>query len=349
VESKTTTFESLRVAVETAVPAISAAERRISWVGDRQQLAFARDNQGQLELFLLGDPLSARERTVRERLVHNTWQTLEGSLLAANRLRLPEGDHYDAIAATVLLELVDKGYERDAEDAFRRTESLIALALEPARAENAVLTGLAGELYTLASMIRLDPMFSEAHLDTWQGWGRSSRDFQLGTRGIEVKTSTTSASRHHIQGWYQVECGVAADGTVETELHLLSIGIQWLASGSAGMTVELLVKEVINAIPGHRRADFVDMVRNYCGASLLVDDDGNASQASLCRPFIPTYERLYDLQDERISVPRATDFARFSNLISDSVAFEIELPDHVRGDRNPVVGMSKALSQFLIP
>lgn len=342
-----TTFETLRDALKSATPAKSAQERRITWVGGSHLIAFARDDKGLLEVFLLGGPLDAREPTVRERLVHDMWETVSGEHLAANRIRLPDGDHFDAIAATILLELLAKGYEDDAGGAFQRTEPLIALALAPARSENAVLTGLAGELLTLASMVRLHPTWSETFLDAWCGWGRSSRDFQLGSVGIEVKTSTTSASRHHIQGWYQVECGVAANGTAETGVYLLSIGIQWLSVDSSGATIESLVREIVSALPGSRRPGFIESVRGYCGAQLLIDEDGTAGQVSLRRPFISTHERLYDLQDDRIRLPRSADFARFTALVSDSVAFEIELPERVRGDRNPVVGLAAALSTLL--
>jgi hypothetical protein len=347
VDSDSTTFETLRSELKAAVRATSAHERRIAWVGNERRMAFARDAKGRLEVFLVGDPLSPRERTVRERLLHDTWQTAGGDHLAANRLRLPDDDHYDAIAATILLELLDKGYEHDAGEAFRRTEPLIALALEPARAENAALTGLAGELLALASMIRLEPGSCGAFLDAWQGWKRSSRDFQLGSLGLEVKTSTTGASRHHIQGWYQVERGVAADGAVETGLHLLSIGIRWLAIDGPGTTIESLVKEIVDTLPAQRRQGFVDGVRGYAGLNLAIEENGASGQASLRRPFISTYERLYDLQDERIRLPRSDDFAPFTSLVSDSVTFEIELPERVRGDRNPVVGLAAGLSALL--
>ncbi|GEA84170.1 PD-(D/E)XK motif protein [Cellulomonas gelida] len=344
--SEPVTFESLRHELTSATAAIAADERRISWVGTKRRIAISRDATGQLEIFLVGGPLVARERAVRERLVHDSWVTAGGNLLSANRLRLPPGEHYDAIGATLLLELIDKGYESGPDAAFRRTEPLVALALEPAHAENAVLTGLGGELYTFAAMIRADFAAAELCLDAWQGWRRSSRDFQLGARGVEVKTSTTSASRHHVQGWYQVEPGVAADGTVETELHLLSIGIRWLATGSAGMTIESLVKDILIALPASRRAPFLDAVRGYAGAALALDHDGTAGQTSLRRPFIPTYERLYDLADKRISIPVSADFTPFVDVVTDSVSFVIELPDQVRGDRNPVVGMHSIMSRL---
>jgi len=100
-------------------------------------------------------------------------------------------------------------------------------------------------------------------------------------------------------------------------------------------------------LPASRRAGFIEAVRGYCGVGFVIDEDGKAGQASLLRPFISTYERLYDLRDERIRLPRSADFARFTDLVSDSVSFEIELPERVRGDRNPVVGLAAALPTLL--
>lgn len=329
------TFEELRADLAHAPSAQVADERTVIWVGKDQKLAYARNDRSELEVFLMGQELNARERIVKERLLFDDWARTGGSALSANRLWLPAGEHYDAIAATVLIELVGNGYEHDPDRAFARTEPLIALVLGRAKAENAALTGLAGELLTLAALIRASDGPAEATLDSWQGWGRSSRDFQLGPVGLEVKTTTTSASRHHIQGWYQVECGIAADGTVETSLYLLSIGIQWLNDESRGASIETLTQEVLASLPAHRHQGFVDCVRTYSGLKLEIDGEGRAGQTSLRRPFISTFERLYDMQDERIQVPRASDFAAFGDLVSDSVSFEIELPERVRGDRNP--------------
>lgn len=341
---ETPTFESLRDDLGRAKPASSRLERHITWVGGERKLAYARDEKGQLEMFLVCEELEAYEPVVRERMVHDSWETSDRSRLAANRLWLPAGDHYDAVAATILVELLERGFEGHAVEAFRFTEPLITLVLGQASAESAALTGLAGELLTLASLLRYaEGLPAEVLLDSWQGWGRSSRDFQLGPVGVEVKTSTTSASRHHIQGWYQLECGVSADGTIETDLYLLSIGIQWLPDESRGLTIEDLIKEITKRIPTTRSSGFLDSVRGYCGLRLDLDRDGRAGQASLRRPFISTYERLYDLRDDRIRLPRSADLAHFSDLISDTVTFELELPARVRGDLNPILGMRDAL------
>lgn len=346
--AETPTFESLRDDLARVTSASSTLERHITWVGGERKLAYARDEKGQLEMFLVGEALEAFEPVVRERMVHDSWETSDQLRLAANRLWLPAGDHYDAVAATILVELLDRGFEEHAPEAFKFTEPLIALALGQASAESAALTGLAGELLTLASLLRYsEGVPAEVLLDSWQGWGRSSRDFQLGPVGVEVKTSVTSASRHKIQGWYQVECGLSADGAIETNLYLLSIGIQWLPNESRGLTIESLVREIANQVPGIRRVAFLDNVRGYCGLRLQVDKSGHSGQASLRRPFIPTYERLYDLMDDQIQLPTSVDLSRFSALISDSVTFELELPDRVRGDRNPIIGMRALIAAIL--
>lgn len=342
-----TTFEDLRQSIKSAPRGASPQERRITYVGEARRLGFARDHEGQLEVFLMGTAHDARERTVRERLVHDVWRTAAGGNLEADRLRLSDDDHFDALAATILLELVDKGYESEPVEAFRRTEPLIALALDPPQAQRPALTGLIGELLTLATMIRLDRRPATWCLDTWQGWQRSTRDFQLGPIGVEVKTSVTSASRHHVQGWYQVERGVSADGGIETHLYLLSIGIRWLETDSPGPTLEGLVREILDAVPADRRPGFIQAVRGYGGADLLIDEDGTAGQAALRMPFLPVFERLYDLQDASIRLPTAEALTPFTHVVSDSVSFEIELPNRVRGDVNPVAGLAQALSGLL--
>lgn len=343
-----TSFELLRADLANARPAPDGDHRRIRWVDPGRTLAYARDQDGQLEVFLVGPSLHAHEASVRERLVHDIWTNETGDTMRANRVTLPSGAHFDAATAAILVELVSNAYPADPETAFRQTEPLIALALGQARAENAVLTGLAGELLTLVALLRSPQAPSPKELlRAWQGWERSSRDFQLGPVGVEIKTSTTSTGRHRIQGWYQVEPGVASDGTVETTLFLLSIGVLWLPEDADGHTIERLVVEVLDRLPGHLHKQFLDAVRNYAGSQIEIDAAGAAAQRALRRPFVTTYERLYDMADERIEVPRSGDLAAFGHLVTDSISFDIQLPENVRGDRNPVLGLTDAVATIL--
>jgi hypothetical protein len=341
-------FESLRDDLLAAPPAFSARERSIRWVDVGKTLAFSRDTNGRLELFLVGPPLIAKEAAVRARLVHDTWLGAAGESLPANRIWLPDGDHFDAAAATVLIELLANGYPGDNSEGFHKTEALIALVLTQSEAEGAVLTGLAGEMLTLVALLK-DPNAPspETLLNAWQGWQRSSRDFQLGAVGVEVKTSTTRSGRHHIQGWYQVEPGVSTDGSPEAAFFILSLGIQWLSQEMRGQTIEGLVGQVMTVLPDQAKEEFLDSVRTYGGTRVAIDANGVAGHAGLRRPFVPTYERLYDMSDARIGVPRSNDLAAFKHLVMDTVNFEIQLPERVRGDLNPISGLSAITSTVL--
>ncbi|SEE88743.1 PD-(D/E)XK motif protein [Ruania alba] len=342
------TFESLRILLTSATPANGRHRRRIKWIGPDQSLAIARNQQNELELFILGPQLVALDQNVRERLVHDTWRGERGETFAANRLWLPAGDHFDAAAATVLIELLDHGRTHNMAGAFRRTEPLIALVLDEAAAENAALTGLAGELLVLLALMRAPTAPpSQALLACWLGSDRSSRDFQLGSVGVEVKTSTTSSSRHHIEGWYQVEPGVAADGSVESELYLLSLGIRWLQTSSEGHSIESLIQTIQEFLPQSLRLDLIRCVRDYGDRNFQIDDQGKVGQTALRRPFDTTFERLYDIADDRIRIPRSSDLSSFQELVHDSVKFQIQLPERVRGDRNPVVGLPSIVAAIL--
>ena len=97
------------------------------------------------------------------------------------------------------------------------------------------------------------------------------------------------------------------DGSVETNLYLLSIGIQWLTADSRGLTIEGLAQEVLAALPTMRHHDFLECVRGYCGQKFQIDGAGIVGQTALRRPFISTYERMYDLQDDRLRLPKSAD------------------------------------------
>lgn len=333
------TFESTRAQLAAAPPAKSEDQRRIKWFDRGQTAAFSRDPEGCLEIFLAGPEIKARDANVRKRLVHDVWLDDTDRMIEATRLRLPPGEHVDAAAAAIVAELFDKGWERDRHRAFRDTEPLIALILQRARSEEAVLTGLAGELLTLDALLaEMDPTAATSVIDAWHGWRQSTRDFQLGNAGVEVKATTASASRHKIQGWYQVEPGAPGAGVGETSLYLLSIGVRWLKLGDAGQTIESLVEGILTRLREPQQQLLVERVRGYCGAEIDISDDGRAGQQSLRRPFYAAFERLYDMRDPRIEVLHSVDLSEFAHVVSDSVHFEIELPTVVDGDLNPVKG-----------
>lgn len=238
-------FEALRDTIGNAVPAGAPGVREAVALEPTGSLAAARDPDGRLELFLLGPELQPRLATVRERLVYDTWAGANALRFTANRILLPAGHHIDAVAALICTELLTHGYPQGPLDAFVKAEPVIDLVLTPATQAGHILTGLAGELTFLAALVDAERSAAAEHVvAAWHGWRPSSRDFQLGPVGVEVKTSTTGASTHRIQGWYQVEPGAAVDGTQETSLYLLSLGIRWLRHGAPGESIEGLLEQI---------------------------------------------------------------------------------------------------------
>lgn len=344
-------YESIRETIRRVPLSLGAGDRAVITIDDHGALFVARDAQGRIELFLRAPRLHPLITNVRERVVHDTWETAEGRQFSANRILFPAGEHLDAAAALVCVELLRSGYEADPIQAFARAEPVIDLVLAPLQHAHQALTGLAGELSFLYALLRTQDTQAARRLmlDAWQGWQSSTRDFQLGPVGVEVKATTHSASVHHIQGWYQVELGAAGGTSVETALFLLSIGVRWLPEEtSAGQSIEELIAVIGSHLQAEDRELLIDRVRAYAGAGFQVDASGMPAQKALRRRFALTFERLYDMADDRILLPRSADLAGFSHLDLDSVEFDVVLPNQVRGDLNPQVGLGPSVERILL-
>ncbi|NKY38106.1 PD-(D/E)XK motif protein [Cellulomonas septica] len=341
-------YEWLRAKI-AQMPASTAGDARdLVWADEARTLGVCRDEHGRVEVFLTGAPLSPRDKLVAENLVHDVWATQHGDHLAANRLVLPAMPQLDGFAAFICAELVENGLRRDRDAAFARSEPLIALGLRRAGITNQTLVGLAGELSVLAALTARATEVA-AVVDCWAGSVPSSRDFQLGPVGVEVKTTTGSQSEHSVQGFHQVELGTSVGGLPESHLFLLSIGIRWQAAGSPGWTIPALVQAIVGRL---REPDsvtaFVAKVQQYGGdASAGYDHLKHAQSSRFQQPFQLTFERLYDLGDDRIKLLRSTDMEGVSHVDPGSVSFRVRLPTRVRGDINPISGLSSVTSALL--
>ena len=338
------TYEALRDEIAALVPANSSDSRTLLWAESSHAVALARDPRGRLEVFVVGEPVDATDRLVRENLEHQVWTTASGNPLPASRLVLPEAEHFDGVAAFICTELSQNGISADREVAFRDSEPVIALALRRAALSNQALVGLAGEMFVLARLVELLPHRATSIVDGWYGSGPSSRDLQLGAIGVEIKTTASSESVHHIQGLHQVEKGLSVDGVPETHLFLLSIGVEWLPSAAqSGWTIPHLVEAVVSVLPDSDRRDaFLDRVKQYGGDSALgYDHELNRGAQRYVTPFQTRFERLYDLSDERIKLLLASDVRHASNVEPDSISYRVRLQPKVTGDVNPVAGMRK--------
>ncbi|MGW8564767.1 PD-(D/E)XK motif protein [Isoptericola sp. NPDC055881] len=345
--TETQSFEWLRAAIEQQPRSKAERGRTIVWADSHKSLGLARDPSDTIEVFVVGPRLLAGTTAVSECLSHQTWTTSDGADLEANRLVLPDAANLPGVAAFVCAELLANCLETDPQTAFTATEPVIMLLLREAEVGNQVRTGLAGELLALEALTRHSTAPDQV-VDSWFGYGPSSRDLQLGPVGIEVKTTTTSSSTHIVQGFHQVEVGHPATGEPETRLYVLSVGIRWLAVDSqVGRTIPSLVDSILGRLSTDAVYRFLARLRQYGGdAGTGYDHERDRERLSFARPWFATFERLYDMTDERVRVMRSKDVEGITHIDPASVTFQIRLPEQVDGNLNPVSGIEQIASRL---
>lgn len=338
----------------------SATDRTIAWSEGNGPLGVARSPEGRIEIFIAGPMLKPRSKIVQENLEHQTWyRDGEQPPLLANRLLLPAAGHFDQVAAFLCTELLRNGVVADASRAFGLTEPVIELAIQRLRIADETILGLTGELLLLEALVRSAPDKEvEAVLRAWKGYRETARDFQLGVAGVEVKTTTGSTSSHQVQGVHQVEPGHGVDGAPESALLLVSIGIQWVGDSDATMNatslpvlVDAIIERAEQALhPGADPviAQLLARIAEYGSATEIGYDHETMGDAlAFRRSLRAAFVRCYDMADERISVLRGDDVRARPNVETDSVRYRINLPDQVRGDLNPVVGLNDSAKRIL--
>jgi len=165
----------------------------------------------------------------------------------------------------------------------------------------------------------------------------------LGNTGVEVKATTQGLSRHHIQGWYQVESGVSVDDDMfESRLFLLSVGIDWLPVGAEGLTIDNVLMGMRRELPDDIWMDLVRSACRYCGENFIFDVNGVKSEEAFRRPFQVGFVRMYNLMCDGIDVLRSADVHQHHHVVGDSVSFDIVLPEFIDGT-NPISGWSAVL------
>lgn len=335
-------FEWLRAAIEKQPPSKAESGRTIVWADAHKSLALARDPSGTIEVFVVGPRLRAETTVVSDRLTHQTWTTSDGADLEASRLVLPDATNLPGVAAFVCAELLANGLEKDPQPAFTATEPVITLLLHEAAVGTQILTGLAGELLALEALTRHSTTPDQV-ADSWFGHGPSSRDFQLGPVGVEVKSTTGSSSTHSVQGFHQVEVGHPVNGEPETMLYVLSVGVRWLAGDSqVGRTIPSLVDSILGRLSADAASRFLARLQQYGGDAATGYDHGrDRARRHFARPWFATFERLYDMTDERVRVLHSDDVQDITHIDPASVHFEIRLPAQVDGNLNPLSGIEQ--------
>lgn len=349
-DTRDAVYERLRTEIAAAAASEAARFRDLHWATQGRSLGFARASDGRLELFLVGQRLWSARPGLSRRLEYDEWTLEDGSALPATRLLLPNEPYFDQVAAWVCAELILRDVDSDVSRAFQACEELIELALEKGIADAESVLGLCGELLFLEGLTRVAPhLTSSIALGAWKGHEPSTRDFQFGELGIEVKTTTRQTSEHHIQGTHQVEVGIAADGEVESDLRLLSVGVTWLPADSAGFSLGALVEAIRSRLDVGQRSEFERRIAAYLGGTGTIFEAGlgpNHLPIELRRPFGLSFARLYDLTDERIRLIRSSDLTDLM-VVPESVSFSVRLPDSVNGSLNPVSELPAVVSTVL--
>lgn len=344
-------FEWLRERLPALAPAAGDDQRNLLWVDAARTLAVSRDAVGRLEMFIPGPEVAASIRAVRDSLSHQSWWLSNGDQLDANRIQFPSAPFLDGVVAFLCAELLENGASTDLAGSFERSEPAIAIALDRAALGNEVLVGLVGELLLMEALTRHVPDEADVVVAAWAGSVPSARDFRLGSTGVEVKATTGTASKHHVQGLHQIEPGYADGGAPETSLRILSLGIRWVEAGDGGTTIPDLVDRVLARLSPDETDLFLMRLGQYGGdAGSGYQHSRDRFRTTYSRPFTTRFERLYDMGDPTIRLPRRGDLETFGELDIDSLSFRVDLPAQVRGDLNPVTGWAgilRALAQTM--
>ena len=348
-DDRDATYERFRSEIAALSAAPDASNRHLLWMS-KSLLAVARNEINCVELFIVSDhPLRASISVVEDLLAHQVWNSSQGNVAAA-RVVLPTGEHFDQLAALLCVELIESGLCEDRQEAFAAVEPLLALALTREMVGDPVLNGLVGELSLLRRLLLQVAVASRSDvLASWAGSTPSSRDFQLGSVGVEVKTTQSTVSTHHVSGFHQIERGESHGGVPETDLFLLSLGIEWLEPGAGGTSLPELVDSVLAVTPGHEaQEDLLARIRQYGGdIAIGYDHRRDRSKGRYSGRFHFRFERLYDVTDDRLELLTREEVNGLKNIDPDSVEFRVVLETRVHGDLNPIAGWTALVPRVL--
>lgn len=347
------TFEQLKSWIADLEPAPSPKVRDIGFVDASKSIALSRDPAGCVELLLVSDRLVASLPTVERWLnFQPEWKSANEGSFPANHVTFPPDAYFDSAAALVCIELMEAGYQHDPQGAFSLTEPLVERFITGVgHVGDRTLTGLFGELTLLNALLaREDRARRQQIVDSWFGWRPSSRDFQIGEIGVEVKTTIGSTSTHKIRGFHQVEVGYPVTDVAETSLHLLSVGLLAVPEGQcSGESLPELVEEILARIPSTiEREAFLARLQHYGGDAVVgYKHIRDQDKARFARRFALAFERLYDLADDDIRLMKRSGVAEFAHIDADSIQFTIDLPFPFKGSANPVIGLGSITEVLL--
>ena len=344
-------YETLRQRVSGLPSASVPEERFVEWVDQRHILGISRDYEGCLEIFLAGPELVCEIPAVASNVAYDSWTTQGDASIWANRIRLTAEPHFDAVAAFLCANLIENGVLENLQTGFSGSEPVVAMALDRSRLLGESLIGLIGELLIMRTLIENYPRSARQIVGSWFGYGRTSRDFQFGPLGLEVKTTRGTQSTHQVQGLHQIEVGHAVGGGIETKLLLVSVGIEEVGPQDSeinSFSLPSLVARILSLLDAsiHPGVELTEMqssllarIQEYgAGTGSGYDHSRMQHQVLFGAKWRSAFARAYDMSDPAIAVLRSSDLIDFSMVLTGSLAFTVCLPRQVRGDINPIVG-----------
>lgn len=346
----TSSYETILRQLASLNRSTSQLQREVVWVTDAAVVGVSRTPRGEVEIFLTGPELVTSSSTVRRTIEHQVWHRAgDPSSISASRLLLPAAGHFDQVAAFICAELTRCNADDDLQRAFSSVEPLIELAISRLRIADEYIVGLIGELLLLESVMKVaDDAAVGLWLGRWNGWQESLRDFSTGSAGIEVKTTMMDRSSHQVRGLHQVEI-TPASALEEEHLFLVSISLAWAdRDANSARTLPSLVESIVERAASstsnvieEKIAEFIAHVRAYGAGSGVGYDHASMSDApSFNRSFVTRFARCYDMLDDNVQILRTAGLQSYSHVDLASLSFRIELPAHVRGELNPVVGLN---------
>lgn len=334
-------FEQLLTTfLELKAPHVDEA-REVEWLGGGT-IGVGRDTAQRFEVFLRSEkPLVTNSQLVKRHLKFDTWKGAGGATFEASYFVLPASPHFAAVASLIAEELLRHGADtRPLPEVFREVEPIIEMALRRSAMAEEEMIGLIGELQFLEQMLFIGgEAQAEKVLGYWRGFEKGSRDFVLGARAIEVKTTQTKGSTHRIHSLRQVE----PDPGSEDEIYLLSVGLR---RADTGVSLPDTVEKVLARLPEQLHVRCLESVRNY-GTDVVKYEHAEMKTWGIYQTkYTPTFApRLYNMNDEEMNVLKSDHVAGMF-LKASSVQYTIELPEKVTAT-NPARNLEAFLKQIL--
>lgn len=214
----------------------------------------------------------------------------------------PELFHGFYLFAALVTERIEERGD-DVLNAIRRAQHVLGqLLIKRALLSQERQVGLIGELYFLHAILR---GWGKAGIDAWVGPAGERHDFRFGDSEIEVKTTTSSARKHRVNGADQLEPSPAR------VLYLLSIQME-LAGMDAGHTLPERIAATRMLL-----SDDVQLVNTYDSYLKALGYEG--SDAAL-------YAQRYQLRSRPTLVPVDAKFPKITRAELKAALSESLLP-----------------------